>query len=114
MGNIVKDIELRKTNSGKSVVEFGLALNDGKDQTTFVNVQAWEKNADLVSTFFGKGSKILVEGRLSVSSFEYQGQKRTKTLVVLERFEFVDSKKKESDKKENLDFFIDDGDLPFV
>ena len=60
IGNVTKDIELRKTNSGKSVVQFTLACKEGK-ATEFVDCTIWEKGAELVNQFVTKGQKLCVE-----------------------------------------------------
>lgn len=101
MGNFTRDPELRQTQSGTSVCRFSIAVNrsynsqDGstRDETCFVEVDSFGRTAENISKFFSKGRPILIEGRLRQDSWEDKqtGQKRTKLLVVLERFEFVGS-----------------------
>ena len=102
MGNFTRDPELRQTQSGTSVCRFSIAVNrsynsqDGstRDETCFVEVDSFGRTAVNISKFFSKGRPILIEGRLRQDSWEDKqtGQKRTKLLVVLERFEFVGSR----------------------
>lgn len=102
MGNFTRDPELRQTQSGTSVCRFSIAVNrsynsqDGstRDETCFVEVDSFGRTAENISKFFSKGRPILIEGRLRQDSWEDKqtGQKRTKLLVVLERFEFVGSR----------------------
>jgi single-strand DNA-binding protein len=97
-GNLTRDPQTKTLPSGKNVCEFGLAINrrykgkDGelKEETTFVEVQAWDKTADLVGKYLLKGSEAYVEGRLSQETWEDKttGQKRSKTRVVAENVQF--------------------------
>lgn len=101
MGNFTRDPELRQTQSGTSVCRFSIAVNrsfsaqDGslRDETCFIEIDSFGKTAENISKFFSKGKPILVEGRLRQDNWDDKttGQKRSKLLVVLERFEFVGS-----------------------
>ncbi len=102
MGNFTRDPELRQTQSGTNICSFSIAINrsyyssqDGsaREETCFVDVVSFGKSAVSVSKYFSKGKPILVEGRLRQDNWEDKsGQKRTKLTVVLESFEFVDSR----------------------
>lgn len=95
IGNITKDLELRKTPSDKSVVEFSVALNDGygeKKTTEYVNVVAWEKTAETLVNYCGKGSKVMVEGKIKTDSYDKNGAKVYKTYVLANNIEFLNSK----------------------
>jgi single-strand DNA-binding protein len=102
MGNLGQDPEVRTIPNGTSVVSFSVATSrrwnnrDGQKQeeTTWHNVEAWGKVGEVIAQYFSKGSKILLDGRLKVDSWEDKetGQKRYKTKVVLENFHFVGSK----------------------
>lgn len=76
IGNLTKDIELRKTQNGKSVVNFTLAVarTFNREETDFIQCQAWEKTADLLSQYCHKGSKIGVTGQIQTGSYEKNGQ----------------------------------------
>ncbi len=100
MGNLTRDPEIRQTQTGTSICRFSIAVNrsfssqDGsvRDETCFVDIDSFGRTAENISKYFSKGKPILVEGRLRQDSWEdKQGQKRTKLVVVLERFEFVGS-----------------------
>lgn len=100
MGNLTRDPELRQTPNGQSVVSFGLALNraykgaDGEWQeaTDFVNIVAWAQLAERVAQYLQKGSRCLVQGRLQSSSWEQEGQKRSKLEVIANDVTFLDSR----------------------
>ena len=98
MGNLTRDPELRVTPQGTSVCKINVAVNkqirmsDGgvKDETSFIDVDAFGRQADVIAKYFIKGRPILVEGRLKLDRWETQaGEKRSKLGVILESFQFV-------------------------
>ncbi len=98
MGNLTRDPELRYTPSGSAVCGFGLAVNrryktsDGEQQqeTCFVEVSAFARQAETISQYLNKGSPIFIEGRLKLDQWTSQdGQKRSRLSVVAERFQFL-------------------------
>jgi single-strand DNA-binding protein len=99
MGNLTRDPELRYTPKGTAVAKLGLAVNrswrnaDGQqqDETTFVDVDAFGKQAETLGQYMQKGRPILVEGRLKLDQWEDKntGQNRSKLGVILEKFSFV-------------------------
>lgn len=101
-GNLTRDPELRFTPKGAAVCKLGLALNrswtqDGqkREEVTFVDVDAFGKQAEAIGQYFKKGRGILLEGRLKLDQWDDKqtGQKRSRLGVVLESFTFVDSNK---------------------
>jgi single-strand DNA-binding protein len=102
-GNITRDPgDTRRTTSGTSVCEFGIAVNervkgqDGQyvDKPVFVDLTAWSKTADFICTYLQKGSPVLVEGRLQLDQWDdrQSGQKRSKLKVVADRVQSLASK----------------------
>lgn len=106
MGNLTRDPELRVTPNGNSICKLGLATSrvystkDGerREETTFVDIDAFGKQADVIAKYMKKGRPILVEGRLKLDQWEADGQKRSKLSVVLENFQFLGSKDDEGDQ----------------
>jgi single-strand DNA-binding protein len=101
IGNLTRDPDVKMLSSGRPVCNFGLALNrsykDGegnrKEEVTFVDVECYGPRAEAVGRFFTKGRSIFVEGRLKLDQWESkEGEKRSAIRVVLDNFEFVDSK----------------------
>lgn len=95
VGRLGKDVEVRYTQNGKCVASFSLAVTRPgvKDTTDWIDVVAWEKLAENCGNYLGKGSKIIVEGRLQIRSYEAKdGQKRRIAEVVAQNVEFLDSK----------------------
>jgi single-strand DNA-binding protein len=98
MGRLVRDPELRRTNTGKAVASFTLAVdNFGKDNgASFIDCTAWEKTGEFVNNYFLKGSPIVVEGRLTSRQYETKnGDKRTVVELVVTQAHFC-GKKEES------------------
>tara|TARA_Y100001934_G_C12147011_1_gene675417 strand:+ start:128 stop:574 length:447 start_codon:yes stop_codon:yes gene_type:complete len=99
MGNLTRDPELRYTPSGTAIAKLGLAVNrvwrdaegQQKEEVTFVDVDAFGKQAETLGQYMQKGRPILVEGRLKLDQWEDKntGQNRSRLGVVLERFSFV-------------------------
>ena len=99
MGNLTRDPELRATSgSGVSICRFGLALNreytsqtDNQkvEEVTFVDIVVWGKLAEVVNQYCRKGKQVLVSGRLTSSSWEQDGQKRSKVEVTAQSVIFT-------------------------
>jgi single-strand DNA-binding protein len=96
-GNLVRDPQLKFLPSGSAVCEFGIAVNrkykgkDGeKEDVYYGECVSWGKTAETINQYFTKGKPIFVEGRLSTESWTgNDGQKRSKTRIVVESFQFV-------------------------
>ena len=102
MGRITQDIELRSTTSGKSVIQFTVAVErygKGEDkQTDFINCVAWKSTAEFISKYFGKGRMIAVTGRLQSRSYEDKnGNKRTAIEVNVDQASFTGEPKQNSE-----------------
>jgi single-strand DNA-binding protein len=101
MGNLTRDIELKYTPTNQPVATFGLAMNrryrtkegDDREETTFVDCDAWGRTAEVMNQYLAKGKPVFIEGRLKLDQWEnQQGEKRSKLKVVVENFQFIDSK----------------------
>jgi single-strand DNA-binding protein len=98
VGNLTRDVELRFTPSGTPVADVGLAVNErrkGKndetiEETVFVDVTLWARNAEVANQYLVKGSPVLIEGRLKLDTWESQeGERRSKIKVVAERMQML-------------------------
>ncbi len=96
LGRIASDIEMRSTTTGQSVCTFRLATNrvwkdksgERKEDSQFHNIVLWGKQAENASQFLGKGSLVLIEGRLQNRSWEDKtGNKRYITEIIGENFQ---------------------------
>ena len=90
MGNLTRDPDVRATgSSGMKVARLGLAVNERRkdrngqvqDFPVFIDVDAWDKLAELCGQFLSKGSSVLVEGRLQMDTWEKDGVKHQKLKV---------------------------------
>lgn len=98
MGNLTRDPQLKYLPSNTAVCEFGLAVNrkwrdregNVKEETCFVEVNAFGRQAENINQYMNKGGAILIEGRLKFESWTGQdGQKRSRHTVVAENSQFV-------------------------
>lgn len=97
LGNLTRDPELRYIPSGMAVTDIRLAVNDRRksqtgewiEETTFVDVTLWGRQAEVASEYLTKGSPLLVEGRLKLDSWEKDGQKHSKLRVVGEKMQLL-------------------------
>lgn len=132
MGRLIRDPELRRTQSGTAVASFALAVErDFKDKATgekaadFIDIVAWRGTAEFVSRYFTKGRLAVVEGRLQTRSYEDKnGSKRKAVEVVADNVYFADSRKDGDSTSgapsaaygtpgEFKELSDDDGELPF-
>lgn len=115
IGNITKDVELRQTPNGSSVVSINLASNrkwkdsagNQKEEVCFIEASAFGKTAETIAKFFKKGNPILVEGRLILQQWtDKDGGKRSKHIIGIDSFQFMSYGKKEEEVQETQ---IEDG-----
>lgn len=98
IGRLVRDPNVKYTQSGKACAKFTLAIDrrkssDGNQQADFIQCVAWEKTAEVISQYCAKGKKIAVEGRIQTRSYDANdGTKRYVTEVVVNNMEFCDRK----------------------
>ena len=98
VGRLARDPELRTTGGGQSVCRFAVAVDrrfkrDGQPTADFINVVAFGKQAELINQYLGKGRRIALEGRIQTGSYTANdGSKRYTTDVVLDSFDFIDSR----------------------
>lgn len=101
MGNLTRDVELRYLPSGSALATIGLASNrrfkkqDGSqgEEVCFVDVKLFGRSAEIANQYLRKGSKILIEGRLSFESWTDQsGAKKSKHTITAESMQMLDSK----------------------
>lgn len=89
VGNVGQDPEVKTTSGGKSVVNFSIATRDGKDETTWHRIIAFEKLADLVGEYVTKGQQVAVVGRLKYGKYKNKdGVEVNTTDIVANEIEF--------------------------
>lgn len=101
MGNLTRDPELRYTPSNTAVAQIGLAINhrwkdqsgEQREEVTFIDCEAWGRTAEVLNQYLRKGRPVYVEGRLKLDQWQdKEGNSRSKLKVVVETFQFIDSK----------------------
>lgn len=95
IGRVVRDIEVKTTNSGKSVASFALAVDGyGKDaDARFIDCVAWNKAAELLAEYAPKGKQIGITGRLQTRMWEKDDIKRKATEVIIDQFQLLSDAK---------------------
>ena len=97
-GNLTRDPEVRHTTGGTAMLSLGLAVNDRRknpqsgeweDYPNFVDCTMFGTRAEAVSRYLQKGSKVAIEGKLRYSSWERDGQRRSKLEVIVDEIEFM-------------------------
>lgn len=120
-GRTTADIELKTTPSGTSVASFTVAVDYGygeKKQTSFLDVVAWQKQAENAARYVHKGDRVIIDGRLQTRVYESNGQKRKVTEIVANEIEFIETKKNNDaapapiPNDANFET-LDDDELPF-
>ena len=100
-GNLTRDPELRATQGGTQVLHLGVAVNDRRrnpqtgnweDYPNFIDCVMFGTRAEAIQRYLSKGTKVAIEGRLRYSSWERDGQKRSKIEVVIDDLEFMSSR----------------------
>ncbi|MEM6756780.1 MAG: single-stranded DNA-binding protein [Planctomycetota bacterium] len=101
MGNLTRDPELRYTTSNMAVANLGLAVNrrwtnkqtnQQQEETTFIDLEAWGRQAEVLNQYLRKGRPVYIEGRLKLDQWQDQsGNNRSKLKVVVENFQFIDN-----------------------
>ena len=99
IGNLTRDPELRYTPKGMAIAKIGLAVNrtwrneagESKEEVTFIDVDAFGRQAETLAQYMKKGSPLMVEGRLKLDQWDDKqtGQKRSRLGVVIEGFQFL-------------------------
>jgi len=101
-GNLTRDPELRYTPKGTAIARIGMAINrswktetgETREEVTFVDVDAFGRQAEVIAQYMKKGRPLLIEGRLKLDQWEDKNthQKQSKLRVVLDSFSFIDSR----------------------
>ena len=126
MGRLTRDVEVRYTTQENMMVAiFTLAVNrrnarkeEDRPQADFINIVAWNKNAEFANKYFKKGQQVAVVGRIQTRNYDDKdGKKVYVTEVVAEELYFADSKKENADtnpfEESHMMAPVTDDDLPF-
>lgn len=119
-GRLTATPELKTTISDIYVTDFSVAVNRrfNKEQTDFINCQAWRQTAEFISKYFEKGQEILVIGELHIDKWDKDGETRYSTRVSVDEVEFCGSKADKQTASQNIEDLVElpdseTDDLPF-
>lgn len=128
MGNVTRNPDVRSIpGSNTAVARTGLAVNrkfKDKEEVLFIDITAFGKTAEIMGEYVVKGNPLLVEGRLSMSSWEQDGVKRTKHEVIIDNMQMLGGRKDRADfddgaqkndenQSSKSSDLIDEDDVPF-
>ena len=117
VGRITKDIELRYTTSNKAVVQISLAVNNGKDDTTFITLTAFDKLAEIIGKYSKKGDLIGTQSIIKNHNWEDKnGNKHYDYSFIINKISFLAKGNKQEEtkqevKKESHNIFQEFGDM---
>ena len=129
-GNLTREPEIRRTQSGMAILTFGVAVNDRRkngqtgeweDYANFIDCTMFGNRAESLSNYLHKGMKVAIEGKLRYESWERDGQKRSKIGVIVDEIEFMsrngDAKPQQRHQQEDEPIAVEatvyDDDIPF-
>lgn len=109
IGRVTKEIELKKTQTNKSVIKFTLAVDDGKDgqgnsRTQFIDCQAWEGLADTIQKYVLKGDMVNINGKLINNNYETNGIKYYSYLVLVNGMTLLPNKRLNEQKPQQAQY----------
>ena len=116
IGRLTKDPEVRITTSGNNVATFTIAIDrfGAKEKTTdFINCVAWNKTAENLANYCGKGSQVAVDGSVQVRTYEKDGSKRYITEIMCNRVQFLTPKSQSNDSQVNQSSIYSEDEIPF-
>jgi len=114
IGNLTKDPELKKLQSGKTVGAFTLAINLGKNDNSplFIDIQTWDSVAINCSKFLKKGRKVFVEGKIAINSWTSKsGEKKSKPFCKANIVTFLSADQSRQPEGKNNDESLQEKDL---
>lgn len=120
-GNLGRDSELRKTQSGMAILSFTVAVNERRknsqgewsDYTNWIGVSMFGTRAEKLHDYLKKGTKVCVQGKLRYSEWERDGAKKSKIEVIADEIELMQKAQKPQQEVIEVDATVYDDDCPF-
>ena len=109
LGKFTKDVELRRIDingENRLVLNNSIAIRNSsgkKDDTTFLDITAWNGVAELIAKYLTKGEMVLLTGEIRSKSREIEGKKYTSHFLLVEKIEFVGGNKNRKDTEESME-----------
>jgi single-strand DNA-binding protein len=115
IGRLTRDPEVKTTSTGKTLVEFSIAVNKrGRDGADFFYVKAWEKTGNYVKEYLEKGRLVAVDGRLETNQYEKDGKQVTSYFITADNVNGLDRPKDDKPSKSKQEQSGDDEYDPFA
>lgn len=114
VGRLANDIELRKTESNKSVASFTVAIDEGygnEKSTNFIRCTAWQQSADFMAKYAKKGDYVAVNGHIKTGSYEKNGQKVYTTDIMADRVQIISKERGATEPTQS--YGVEPDELPF-
>jgi single-strand DNA-binding protein len=120
-GNLTRDMEVRNTQSGAAIGRFCVAVNDRvkdaqgnwADRPNYIDCTLWGPRAEKLEPYLTKGTKVAIEGKLRWSSWEKDGQKRSKIEIMVDEVEFMSRQQASQPQPEQAEPSYYDAEIPF-
>ena len=119
-GRLTKDVEMRTTQNGVSVINFTIAwnrkINDDNEKVLYMDCEAWRGTADLINKHFKKGNEIIVEGELYTNTYQTESgenRRNNRLLVNQVHFTYGNNKSNETNNEQPKMTPINEDSLPF-
>lgn len=120
-GNLGRDSELRKTQSGMAILSFTVAVNERRknsqgewsDYTNWIGVSMFGTRAEKLHDYIKKGTKVCVQGKLRYSEWERDGQKKSKVEVIADEIELMAKKQERQEPIIEVEASVYDSEIPF-
>ena len=116
-GRLTKDVEVKQTQGGIPYANFTVAWSEKykeKEDKCFLTCKAWRGTAEFLGKYFGKGSELIVEGRLITEEWEKDGQKQSRVVLEADKVHFAGKKADNAGGDKGAAFVdVDDASLPF-
>lgn len=129
-GNLTREPQLKRTQSGMAILDFGVAVNDRRknsqsgeweDYANFIDCTMFGNRAEGVSNYLAKGMKVAIDGKLRWSQWERDGQKRSKITVIVDEIEFMSresgskpsNQQQPTNEPQEVQATVYDDDIPF-
>lgn len=117
MGNLTRDPDLKYSQSGTALCNIDLAVNEPSKKDSpplYIRIIAFNKQAESAAQYLKRGSAILVQGKLQISSWEGEGGvKKTRPEVLANMIQFLSSRTESDDQEQAPKIDIRDSDIPF-
>lgn len=103
LGRIVYDVEVKNVGEGKKVVNNAIAIQRGKNLTTFIEFEAWDQTAELIGKYFKKGYEILLQGQL-INKKKKKGEVEYQTVAIgVEKIFFTHGNPRDKDIEKEIE-----------